>query len=133
LENAKGKWKSYPDKKTYINIIDIDMKSVRIDFDSKSYMITPPFDMLISFERINHSELLINQFLSKDIDFEEFDKSDHLKFKSTALEMNFKKEIFTYLLRVLDLNINYYDNLDPGYQLFAWNSHNFMQYLDLEQ
>jgi len=107
LENAKGKWKSYPDKKTYINIIDIDMKSVRIDFDSKSYMITPPFDMEISLERINHSELLINQFLSKDIDFEEFDKSDHLKFKSTALEMNFKKEIFTYLLRVLDLNINY--------------------------
>ena len=60
LENVKGKWKSVPEKLTYVNIIDIDMKSVRIDYNSKAYMITPPFDMLISLERINYSELLLD-------------------------------------------------------------------------
>jgi hypothetical protein len=70
LEHVEGKWKQVPHKKTYVNIIDIDMKSVRIDYNSKSYMITPPFDMLISIERINYSELLLDQFMSKGIDFE---------------------------------------------------------------
>jgi hypothetical protein len=40
--------------------------------------------------------------------------------------MNFKKDIYTYFLKCMDLNINYYDMLTPGYQLFAWNSSNFM-------
>jgi hypothetical protein len=72
LDNVPGKWKAVPEKKTLLNIIDIDMKSVRIDYNSKSYMITPPFDMLISIERINYSELLLDQFMSKGIDFEQF-------------------------------------------------------------
>lgn len=79
LANVEGKWKSLPTKKTFVNIMEIDMKSVRIDYDNKSYMITPPFDMLIKLERINYSELLLDQFASKGIDFEEFDKSDHVK------------------------------------------------------
>ena len=91
------------------------MKSVRIDYNNKSYMITPPFDMKISLERINFSELLTDQFLSEGINFEEFDKSDKLKIHSTAFEMNFKKEVYTYFLRCMDLNINYFDNLAPGY------------------
>lgn len=118
---------------TYVNIMDIDMKSVRIDYDNKSYMITPPFDMKISMERINFTELLDKQFLSDGINFEEFDKSDKITIKSTGFEMNFKKDVYTYFLRCLDLNINYFDNLAPGYQLFNWNSQDFMKYLDLEQ
>lgn len=47
--------------------------------------------------------------------------------------MNFKKEIYTYFLRCMDLNINYYDNLAPGFQLFTWNSQDFMKWLDQEQ
>jgi hypothetical protein len=47
--------------------------------------------------------------------------------------MNFKKEVYTYFLKCLDLNINYYDMLAPGYQLFTWNSQNFMQYLHIEE
>lgn len=47
--------------------------------------------------------------------------------------MNFKKEIYTYFLRCMDLNINYYDNLEPGFQLFTWNSQDFMKWLDQEQ
>ena len=39
-------------------------------------MITPPFDMLISLERINYSELLLDQFMSKDIDFEQFNNKE---------------------------------------------------------
>jgi hypothetical protein len=109
------------------------MKSVRIDYNSKQYMITAPFDMLISLERINYSVLLLDQFMSEGIDFEEFNNSEQIKITSTAFEMNFKKEIYTYFLKCLDLNINYYDMLHEGYQLFTWNSQNFMQYLNIEK
>lgn len=37
------------------------------------------------------------------------------------------------MLRVLDLNINFYDRLEAGYQLFNWNSQDFMKYLHLEK
>lgn len=46
------------------------MSQVRIDYNKKSAMIAPPFDMNIDFTRINYSELLQEQFLSKGIDFE---------------------------------------------------------------
>lgn len=133
LKNVEGKWKSHPKKKTYVNIIETDMRDVRIDYNSKAFCITPPFDMLISYERINWSELLLDQYMSKGIDFEEFDNGDKIIIKSTALKFNFEKEIYTYFLQMLDLNINYYDMLAPGYQLFTWNSLDFMKYLDLEE
>lgn len=59
-----------------MNVVDVDMKNVRIDFDSKKYMITPPFDMQICVKRINFSELLLDAWLSRGIDFDNFDKSD---------------------------------------------------------
>ena len=96
-------------------------------------MITPPFDMLISLQRINYSELLLDQFMSKEIDFEQFENKEIMTITSTAFEMNFQKEVYTYLLRCLDLNINYYDMMHAGYQLFTWDSQNFMQYLKIEE
>ena len=133
LKNVEGKWKSYPKKKTYVNIIEIEMKDARMDYNSKAFCIMPPFDMVISMERINWSELLLDQFMSKGINFEEFDNGDKILIKSTALKFNFEKEIYTYFLQMFDLNINYYDMLAPGYQLFTWNSLDFMKYLDLEE
>lgn len=44
--------------------------------------------------------------------------------------MNLKAEVYTYFLRILDLNINYMDKFTEGYQLNSWNSQNFMKYLD---
>ena len=52
-------------------------------------MIAPPFDMVVSLERINYSDLLIDQFLSPGIDFKQFDKADKIKMVSTAFQMNF--------------------------------------------
>lgn len=56
LDHVSGKWRSKPDKKTFVNRMVIDMKSIRIDYDSRAYMITPPFDMHIQIERSNYSE-----------------------------------------------------------------------------
>ena len=58
--------------------------------------------MHIKLERINYSELLLDEFLSKGIDLEEFDKSEHLTIQSTAFERNFKKETNTYVVRCKD-------------------------------
>mgnify|MGYP006878262207 CR=1 FL=1 len=116
-----------------MNRMLIDMKAIRIDYDSKAYMITPPFDMHISVERTNFSEQLTQAYLSEGIDFSDFQNADVIKIKAGALELNFKKQIYTYMLRVLDLNINFYDRLEAGYQLFNWNSQDFMKYLHLEK
>ena len=113
LSNIEGKWSSNPKKKTFVNIMDIDMNRVRIDFDSKS--ITPPFDMNISIERINYSDILLDGFLSQGINFSDFNKEDVVSIKCTPFEINIKKEVYTYFLRVLDLNINYYDDFEERY------------------
>ena len=38
LDCVCGKWKHIVEKKTYVNVIDIEMKNVRIDFNSKDFM-----------------------------------------------------------------------------------------------
>lgn len=40
--------------------------------------------------------------------------------------------MYTYFLRVLDLNINYFDMMAEGYQLYCWDSRDFMKYLNME-
>ena len=37
LGNVQGKWKNHPLKQTFVNVIDIDMQQVRIDYNSKAY------------------------------------------------------------------------------------------------
>ena len=133
LDKVAGKWRSLPDKKCYVNNMNIEMKSFKIDYNGGEYQITPPFDMKIEIERINFTELLQDQFLAEGFDFEEFNKADMLQITTSPFEMNFKRDIYTYFLRCSDLNFNYFDNLAPGYQLFSWNSSDFMHYLDLEQ
>ena len=87
----------------------IEMKRICIDYNSKSKRITPPFDMDISIEKINQSDLLLDGFLSQGIDFTNFDNGDKVKIECSAFELNFRKEVYTYFLRILDLNVNYYD------------------------
>jgi hypothetical protein len=60
LDCVCGKWKHIVEKKTFVNVIDIEMKNVRIDYNSKDFMITPPFQMMISLQRINYSSLLLD-------------------------------------------------------------------------
>ena len=60
LDRVGGKWKHTVGIKTYVNVIDIEMKNVRIDYNSKDFMITPPFQMMISLQRINYSPLLLD-------------------------------------------------------------------------
>lgn len=133
LESIIGRWKNEPDKETIVNVMDINMNQVRIDFNEKQFEITPPFNMNIEIERVNYSELLIDEdFLTKSVNFELFDKADHITIQSTGFALNFKQEVYTYLLRVMDLNINYYDMQSEGYQLYCWDSHDYMKYLNLE-
>lgn len=90
--------------------------------------------MNIAYERLNYSSLLLDDFLSKGIDFTKFDKSDHISIKSaTPFQLNLQSEMYSYFLRLLDLNVNYMDEFTAGYQLFTWNSQDFMKYLDREK
>ena len=52
---------------------------------------------------------------------------------SLVKDSPFAVKVYTYFLRILDLNVNYYDQKDAGYQLFTWNSSNHMKWLDLEE
>lgn len=61
----------------------VEMKNVRMDFGQ--FMMTPPFDMNIQIQKLNFSELLAeDDFLTKEIDFLNFDKSEKITIKSSG-------------------------------------------------
>lgn len=48
-----------------------------------------------------------------------------------SLEMKFKPSTYEYLMRCLDLNVNFVDELDAHFQFHNWNSTNAMKYYNL--
>ena len=47
LQQQAGRWLNNPSKQTIINLMTIEMKNVRMDFNKGQFMMTPPFDMNI--------------------------------------------------------------------------------------
>lgn len=80
-----------------------------------------PFDLSMTFNKLNYTPLLSQSFLSPSIDPLELDLSHHLKMKFSPVAMRFKKEVYTYLLRCMDLNMNYTDEKSESFMFYIWN------------
>ena len=87
------------------------MKDMGIRFDSNKFEIAPSNDIKVNFEKLNHSDLLEDSYNSKNMDFTELDISYKIEMNFSALIMHLKQDVYTYMLRCLDLNINYTDNM----------------------
>lgn len=72
---VKGKWKSNPEKETWVTKFNIDMTQMSIKYDSNQFQIAPSLNLNIIFEKLNYSPLLEESYTSKDIDFLELDIS----------------------------------------------------------
>jgi len=59
--------------------------------------------------------------------------SFHLKIRSSHLQLILRKDIYTYLLRCMDLNINYSDQMGPEFQFSIWNENSDTNYLKQEK
>ena len=114
LEHIIGKWTEFPDKKTYVNMIDILAQKIKIDCNNFTEQITPPFDLTIEYEKLVQSPMLEDNFLSKGFNFEQFLIHDIIRIKSEKeIELNMKQSVYTYFMRCLDLNVNYTDKYEP--------------------
>ena len=47
--------------------------------------------------------------------------------------MKLKKDVYKYILRLLDLNINFSDGLQKGFQFGVWDTENHLFYTDIEE
>ena len=72
LEKNFGRWVNFPEKEVLLNVMTIDTENVHIDYKKSgqnNIVITPNFDMRIELEKVNYTDLLADDFLSKGIDF----------------------------------------------------------------
>jgi len=126
-----GRWKKQAAREVYVNSLLIDAKSVRIDYlsHSSTSQVMPPFDLKIDYETINSSPLLVDGHLSPGIDFDDLQIQEKIAIRTfeTSLDVKFKPAVYTYLMRCLDLNINYVDELEAFFQFYDWNSSNAMK------
>lgn len=130
-----GRWRKHINREVFVNSLLIDARSMRIDCLSHAAasQVMPPFDLVIDYESINSSPLLLDGHLSPGIDFDDLQIQEKITIRTfeASLEMKFKPAIYTYLMRCLDLNINYVDELDAHFQFYNWNSSNAMKSYNL--
>ena len=103
-----GRWLKEKDKLTYVNSLFLNIAGICLGF--KGDKITNPFDLSIDLERVNPSPLLVDMFLSPGIDFSDFQLQESMTIRcKNTVEMNFRQPTYTYLLRCMDLNVNFQD------------------------
>ena len=50
-----GRFKGDPTREVFVNVMDIDIKQVKIDYNQKQCQITPPFDIKVQYEALNYT------------------------------------------------------------------------------
>jgi hypothetical protein len=71
--------------------------------------------------------------MTPGFDFEDLDISQTYSIKCSPVKIYLIQEILTYLLRCLDLNINYLDGHQHNFQLAVWNDADNQKYIKLEE
>ena len=139
LEHVSGRWKEHPDKLVGVNTMYIDAKSIKIDHTRQLIdNVTPPFDLSISYQTLLPSSMLVDRKLldfarqgpaaSHGIDFNQFENQDRITITSSMnIEMNIKQNVYKYILRCLDLNINFCDGFEQCFQFRGWGDLNTMK------
>ena len=123
-EPVVGRWKSFAGKKVWVTKFNIDMKDMGIfkyENLTQKFEIAPSYDMKVIFEKLNYSPWLEDSFSSKEIDFTELDISYKISINFSPLIMHLSQDVYTYIMRCMDLNLNYTDDLAKYFQLAIWN------------
>ena len=60
--------------------------------------------------------------MSPQLDFTDLDISYKISVHFSPVIMHLKQDVFTYLMKCNDLNINHTDQLSPYFQLAIWNN-----------
>jgi hypothetical protein len=88
-EEIAGRWRSLPDKKVWVTQFLIEMNEMGFRHN-KDFEITSPFGMKIVFEKLNPTELMLDNYRSDHLDFEELDISYKISINFTPLIMHLK-------------------------------------------
>mmetsp|Transcript_21720 Transcript_21720/g.33474 ORF Transcript_21720/g.33474 Transcript_21720/m.33474 type:complete len:108 (+) Transcript_21720:5303-5626(+) len=102
----------------------MSLAAVSLSFCRQEQMMKP-FDLSVNIDRLNYSPQLLDRFLSPGFDFNDLQLEDRLSIKSPhMLELTFRQPTYNFLLRCMDLNINYVDRQEACFQFATWNSYN---------
>lgn len=78
--------------------------------------------MKVSMEKLNYTPLIQDGYMSPQLDFTDLDISYKISVHFSPVIMHLKQDVFTYLMKCNDLNINHTDQLSPYFQLAIWNN-----------
>jgi len=104
------RWVKYPTKEVLCEWYNVDMSAFSISFNEK-FIILDPCHFVLKLGMIcveahdynNHNPAILDQ-------------SNHIEMETPKrMKLNMKPEHYTYLLKCLDLNINYTDNLSDSF------------------
>jgi len=123
-EMRTGRWLNLPDQLAYETTMEIDCKQMGIRILEESgqlFHMTSPYDLNVKFDKLNYTPLLSQSFLSPQIDPRELDIGYKILMKYTPVKMFFKQSAYRYMLRCMDLNLNYSDGLhNSQYMFYVW-------------
>lgn len=130
IKSVKGRYRKQPSRELLVGTTTIKFRSVTCHYTQgrserttdKLYTIIAPTDILMQRESVAYSPYLYEQqLMTPGFDFEDLDISQTYTVKCSPVKIFMIQEILTYMMRCLDLNINYLDGFQNDFQLAVWN------------
>ncbi len=107
---VKGRVKLAPQKTLLQSQFLIDCKEVSIKYSHDKFLVAPPFDLKVTFGNLVRTDFLhmidsnqLDKFYEIDIEFQ------------PHFNLRLREDIYTFLLRCVDLNFGYSDNLEQKF------------------
>lgn len=105
-----GRFHKYPKKLALTNTFLIGTKDLGIKFQPAGVDLTNPFSVNVDFTNLAYSTQLIK------VSSKELDKSFKINVELVPkLHLSLRQDVYTFLLRCIDLNFAYTDGLEAAY------------------
>ena len=110
---------SNAEKKLYVKAFKINCHNCSINFGPDFKISNEPFNLKVTFETLADSPVLAK------VDPHMIEKAAHLRLEFDPVLLNLRQDIYTQILRCLDLNINFQDFMEREYY--------FVKFYDIEE
>ena len=125
LRKEKGRWINHPEEELLDLLFIVDIKKMRMNFNARSPITSAPFDARVIYSMVNLEASDWNRHNPKGFHFKfhipiililVLDQSNKIDVQLRPINLKFNQKQYTYLLRCLDLNINYIDDHEKEFQ-----------------
>ena len=114
IQLKAGRIQSSKEKELYVRSFRMNAHHSRFMFGQDIILTEKPFNMGIIYEGLAYSPLL------QKVDPKVIDQSTHMRIKFDPIQFRIRQDVYTQILRILDLNINYTDFLEREFYFFKY-------------